>query len=84
MKKTKRLLDEYRFPGFCPSSALKGKFGDNKAIIIPLNRVQKKLFAVVVALSAIVFMTRKKDWSGIYLVAMPEFFWNLRCGGLTV
>jgi len=34
MKKIKRLLDEYRFPGFRPLAVIKGKFGDNKARII--------------------------------------------------
>ena len=37
-----RLLDEYRFPGFCPIAKIKGKFGDSRARIIPLKRRQKK------------------------------------------
>jgi len=42
MRKTKRLLDEYRFLGFRPNAKIKGKFGDSRARIILLERRQKK------------------------------------------
>jgi hypothetical protein len=41
MRETKRLLHEYRFPGFHPAVKIKGKFGDPKARIITLKRRQK-------------------------------------------
>ena len=73
MKKNKKLLDEYRFPGFRPLAVVKGKFGDNKARIVQLVRRQKKLFAVVAELRAEVFMTEKLGRSGICRAATPEF-----------
>lgn len=84
MKKTKRLLDEYRFPGFRPLSAVKGKFGDNKARIIKLVRLQKKRFAAVAARPTRASMTGKPGWSGIYPAVMPEFILKSRYGGSTV
>ena len=47
MRRTKRLLDEYRFPGFRPVAKIKGKFGDSYALIIPLKRRQKKQHVAV-------------------------------------
>lgn len=41
MRKTKRLLDEYRHPGCRPRAKLKGKFGDRQARVIVLERRQK-------------------------------------------
>lgn len=84
MKKSKKLLDEYRFPGFRPLATIKGKFGDKKAKIIKLVRVQKKLFVGYVARFIKTFMTVKHDWSGICLVVMLEFIWKLKCGELIV
>lgn len=34
MEKKRRLLDEYRFPGFSPIAEIKGIFGDSKARVI--------------------------------------------------
>ncbi len=42
MGEIKRLLDEYRFPGFRPVAKIKGEFWDPKALIITLKRSQKK------------------------------------------
>lgn len=36
MGKKKRLLDEYRFPGFRPKAEIKGIFGDSKARLFDL------------------------------------------------
>jgi len=72
MKKVKKLLDEYRFPGFRPLAVVKGRFGDNRARIIKLVRLQKKLRAVVAELFLRVSTTEKKDWSGICLAVTPE------------
>ena len=41
MGKKRRLLDEYRFPGFGPRAEIKGIFGDSKARVIHFNRTQK-------------------------------------------
>jgi len=84
MKKIKKLLDEYRFPGFSPLSAVKGKFGDNRARIIHLARRQKKLFAVVAEFRIAVSMIVKPGRSEIYPAAMPGSIWNLRRGASTV
>ncbi len=84
MKKTKRLLDEYRFPGFHPKATVKGKFGDNKARIIQLVRRQKKLFVVAVARFLGNSMTVKQDWLGICLAVMPESIYLLKSGESTV
>jgi hypothetical protein len=45
MQTKRRLLDEYRFPGFHPQSEIQGIFGDPKARIIHLKRAQKKRYA---------------------------------------
>lgn len=84
MKKIKKLLDVYAFPGFRPLSALRGIFGDNKARIITLVRLQKKLFVAVVALLTRASMTAKSDGSGICPVAISESIWRWRYGGSTV
>lgn len=42
MHKHKRLTDAYRFPGWTPLRTVKGVFGDPKAIVVRLNRRQKK------------------------------------------
>ena len=84
MKKTKRLLDEYRFPGFRPEPIVKGKFGDHKARVIQLVRRQKKLFAEFAERFIEVSMIKKSELSGICPVATPEFIWNSRCDVLSV
>jgi len=45
MRKTKRLWDAYRFPGFTPEPEVSGIFGDPKALVIKLRRRGKKRFA---------------------------------------
>ena len=40
--KRKRLIDEYRFPGFEPRDDIHGIFGDPMAWVIPLVRRSKK------------------------------------------
>ena len=41
MRKYRRLVDEYRFPGFRPKARIKGIFGDPKARIIRLAQIKK-------------------------------------------
>ncbi|MBF8277140.1 MAG: hypothetical protein HW390_2213 [Candidatus Brocadiaceae bacterium] len=47
MRKKRRLLDEYRFPGFSPRAEIKGIFGDPKARLVILKRVQKNNLRVL-------------------------------------
>lgn len=84
MKKNKKLLEEYRFPGFRPLAIIKGKFGDNRARIIQLVRRQKKLFVAVAGLFHEVSMTIKPKLLGICLVAMLESIWKLKRDESTV
>lgn len=84
MKKNKKLLDEYRFPGFRPLAVVKGKFGDNKARIVRLIRRQKKLFAGVAELSIAISMIAKPKLPETCLAATPEFTWSLNRVGLNV
>lgn len=80
MKKIKKLLDEYRFPGFRPLAAVKGKFGDNKAKVIQLVRLPKKRYADVAELFIRVSTTEKSGKPGICPAAMPESISNLKYG----
>ena len=84
MKKIKKLLDEYRFPGFRPLAILKGKFGDNRARIIRLVRRQKKLYAVAVGRRTRASTTGRLGWSETCLVVIPEYFCQWRYGESTV
>lgn len=47
MQKQRRLKDEYRYPGFVPLTAVKGVFGDPRAVIISLRRCRKKRAAAI-------------------------------------
>ena len=50
MAKLKQLRDHYRFAGFVPSTRIRGLFGDPVAVVIRLERRQKKrrvVFAVM-------------------------------------
>lgn len=84
MKKNKKLLDEYRFPGFRPLAVVKGKFGDNKARIVRLIRRQKKLFAAVAELSIEASMIAERKSPETCLAATLEFMWRLKSAGSTV
>ena len=84
MKKIKKLLDEYCFPGFRPKAGVKGKFGDNKARIIQLARRQKKRTAAVAEQCIGVSMIIRPKLSEIYLAAMRESIFPLNCAGLIV
>ncbi len=76
MKRTKRLLDEYRFPGFRPVAKIKGKFGDSKARIIPLKRRQKKQRVAVVGQFIKTIMIVRHDLFVIYHVVEKRFIWR--------
>ena len=73
MGKKRRLLDEYRFPGFGPRAEIKGIFGDSKVRVIRLKRIQKKRYAGVVERFIGVIMTRRCVGYGIYPVGLHGF-----------
>ena len=76
MGKKRRLLDEYRFPGFRPNAAIKGIFGDSKARVIRLVRTQKKRYAVVVARRIGVITTRRRGGCETYPAGRCVFTWK--------
>lgn len=78
MHKKRRLLDEYRFPGFRPRAEIKGIFGDSKARVIRLARIQKKQFAESVVAPTEATTTRRYDGYGISPVGMHESIWRWR------
>lgn len=84
MKKNKKLLDAYAFPGFRPLAVVKGKFGDNKARIIQLMRNPKKLHAVVAERFIRVSTTVKPELSGICPAATQESICQWKYAELTV
>ena len=61
MIKQKRLSDAYRFPGFQPMQKLVGIFGDPKARVIRLKRIEKKRVVHSVVESIGVSMITKYD-----------------------
>ena len=81
MGKTRRLLDEYHFPGFRPRSKIQGIFGDPRARVIKLDRRQKKVRVAVAGLCMGVTTTRPYDKYEICPVGMPESIWKWRFGG---
>ena len=44
MPKIRQLRDLYRFPGFVPLATLHGIFGDSHAVVVTLQRREKKRF----------------------------------------
>lgn len=80
MRKKRRLLDEYRFPGFSPRAEVKGIFGDSNARVIKLKRTQKKQYAGVAARFIGVTTTRRCVGYGIYPAGMHGYIWRQRFG----
>jgi hypothetical protein len=80
MGKNRKLLDEYRFPGFRPMAKIKGVFGDPKARVITLRRTQKKRYAAVAERHIEAITTRRPDVYEIYLAGMLGYIWNWKCG----
>lgn len=71
MKKAKRLTDAYRFPGFKPQQIIVGVFGDPRARVIKLNRVEKKHIVRNAERSILVFMTARCVVSAIFHAVTP-------------
>ena len=86
MRKTKRLLDAYRFPGFTPEPGVSGIFGDPKSLVIKLRRRGKKRFAEPVDGHIGRFTTARCDGFGICRVATVASGWMWRsdafCAGV--
>lgn len=80
MGKKRKLLDEYRFPGFRPRAEIQGVFGDPKARVIRLKRTQKKQYAGNVARFIGIITTRRFAEYGIYLVGMHGYMWSWKLG----
>ncbi len=81
MRKTKRLLDEYRFPGFRPVAKIKGRFGDSQARIIPLKRRQKKQHVAVVEQFINTIMIAKH---GLFEICRVVFLYKWTYAALSV
>jgi hypothetical protein len=79
MARARRLLDEYRFPGFQPKADIRGVFGDSKARIIQLQRSQKKRYAAVAEQVIGVITTRRQEGYGIYPAGMRGYIWKWKC-----
>ena len=84
MRKTKRLLDEYRFPGFRPVAKIKGKFGDSQARILPLKRRQKKQRVAVAEQFIKAIMIARHDLFVIYHVVQDGFICRWTYAALSV
>jgi hypothetical protein len=78
MRKKRRLLDEYRFPGFRPRAEIKGIFGDPRARLIRLARLQKKQFAGSAEAPRKVTTTRKYVAYETCPAGMYESIWKWR------
>lgn len=78
MRRTRRLTDAYRFVGFTPQQMVVGIFGDPKARIIKLNRIEKKHVARNAERSIMVFMTARSVVSAIFHVATQGYTLNWR------
>ena len=75
-----RLLDEYRYPGYRPRARIRGVFGDPRARVIGLDRVQKKRFVVVAGQSTEATTTGKCVESEICPAGTPGFIWKWKFG----
>lgn len=81
MGKQRRLLDEYRFPGYRPRAGIRGVFGDSLARVLQLKRTQKKRYAAVAERFIGVITTRRCGGYEISPVGMHGFTWRWRYGG---
>lgn len=84
MGKKRRLQDEYQFPGFRPMSKIQGIFGDPKARVLILRRIQKKRFADAAVQHIADTTTRKYNEQGICLAGMSAYIWMRKSGESSV
>ena len=78
MRKTKRLWDAYRFPGFTPEHVVSGIFGDPKALVIKLRRRGKKRFAGLADVRTGRFTIARFVGCGIFPAGIGVFGWRWR------
>jgi hypothetical protein len=83
MRKTLRLPDAYRFPGFRPEAIVRGVFGDLKARIVSLRRHRKKRPVAPVANPIEASTTASFAESAICPVATPACFWRSKSDAWT-
>jgi hypothetical protein len=81
MEKQRRLLDEYRFPGYRPRAGIRGVFGDSRARVIQLDRTQKKRYVGVAEQSIGAITTRRYVGYGICPAEIPGSIWSWRYVG---
>lgn len=81
MKKKKTLLDRYRFPGCRPKAGIKGLFGDSHAIVIQLQRTQKKHCADSAALHTGATTIKKFERYETSPAEMPVYIWRSKYAG---
>jgi hypothetical protein len=81
MKKIKRLTDAYRVPGFIPQQVVSGIFGDPKARVIRMNRIEKKHVVRIAGKNKQVSMIERSAEYGIFPVVTCGSSWNWRFAG---
>ena len=81
MAKFKTLPELYRFPGFVPLPRVGGLFGDPLAVVITLQRRQKKRAAESAAKSITVITTNGDGASAIFPVATSASSSLFSCAG---
>lgn len=79
MQKHRRLKDEYDYPGFVPLLAVKGVFGDPRALVISLRRCRKKHSAAAAVSLVERSMTSVRERSVICRAVTNEFISRLIC-----
>jgi hypothetical protein len=81
--KSRRLVDAYRFPGFCPLPTLQGIFGDPQARLITLVRRGKKQSAAAAGRFTSAGTTVAVVAPGICRVAGTASISIWRCGAFS-
>jgi hypothetical protein len=79
MAKFKALHDLYRFPGFTSCAVIRGRFGDPMAVVISLERREKKRFAAFAVAPITAITTNDLGMSAISRVATNAFFCFCGC-----
>jgi len=84
MRKTRRLIDEYQFPGVRPIAKIKGKFGDSNALVIPLERRQKKRYVASAEPVINIITIVKRPLLETSLAVQGEYIWRSTYAALPV
>jgi hypothetical protein len=79
MAKFKAVHDLYRFPGFTSCAVIRGRFGDPMAVVVSLQRWEKKRFAAFAVASITSITTNDLGMSEICRVATNAFFSFCHC-----